>query len=128
MLVSAAGLVLRSRVGDYPVDAGPAIAAIVGGGLRRALDLQPLMGSLSVIVRAPFAVAADQLGAGEPGVYRAGVIPCVAATALLGVAIARARGSNLGSGPDELHLLVPVLAILTPASLAAVRTGHPEEL
>jgi hypothetical protein len=42
----------------------------------------------------------------------------------VGVAVARARGV----ADRELLLLVPVLAVLTPASLSAVRDGHPEEL
>jgi hypothetical protein len=123
VIVCIVGLVLRSSTGDYTTDAGPAIAALIAGHVHRALELQPLMGSFSLLVRAPFAWLAHAAGAGEQGIYRAGVVPCLAAAAALGVGLAR-----LGGGERGEALLIPVLAVLTPASLAAVKDGHPEEL
>jgi Glycosyltransferase family 87 len=117
-LAGAAGLFLRATLGDYPQDAGPAIGALVAGHPVRALDLQPLMGSLSVLVRAPFAYAAKAAGAGETGMYRAGLVPCVAALTAVGLWLARSSRNGV----------VLVLAIATPASFAAVKAGHPEEL
>jgi hypothetical protein len=124
MVLCGLGLVFRSGVGDYSIDAGPAVDALVRGDLHGALELQPLMGSFSVLLRAPFAFVAEALGVGHLWVYRAGLIPCVAATAVVGAALARARAA----GNRELLVLVPLLAVLSPASLAAVRYGHPEEL
>jgi hypothetical protein len=116
---ATAWLTVESSTGDYRRDAGPAIDALVRGHVLRAIQLQPLMGSLSLVLRAPFALAAHLGGYGETAVYRAGVLPCLAAPAAVGVAIAVRRTS--------VGLIVPLLAVLTPASLAAVRTGHPEE-
>lgn len=123
VLLAVAGLVLRASSGDYGMDAGPSLHALVTGHVGRALELQPLMGSFSLLVRLPFALAASVAGAGEPGVYRAGIVPCLGATAAVGVWLARRRGAPLNSG----QLVIPLLAVLTPASLATVRSGHPEE-
>ena len=117
-----AGLIARANVGDYPVDAGPSIAALARGDVRGAVNAQPLMGSVSILIRAPFAAAARELGAGQVGMYRAGVLPCIAAAAFLGMFLVRLLRKKDGA------ILVAVLAVLTPASLAAVRLGHPEEV
>lgn len=124
-LAGAALAVLASRgaLGDYSVDAGPAIGALIRGHVGYALAHQPLMGSLAVLARLPFAFAAKALGAGALGEYRAGVLPCVAALAVLGGFLVRLRPA----APAATVVLVPALAVLTPASLAAVKLGHPEE-
>ena len=113
----------RATLGDYPSDAGPTIHALIGGHVHQALAAQPLMGSLAVLVRVPFALAAGFFGGGELAVYRAGAIPCVAALAVLGVALVRMADANRWSDA----LLIPALAVLTPVSVAAVTAGHPEE-
>ncbi len=123
-LALAGGLVvlLVAGLGDYPADAGPAVAALAEGSLRRAAAVPFLMGPFSIVLRAPFVWAADRLGTGELGVYRAGIVPCLAAAAALGVALA--RRSRTGNWAP----LVAALAVLTPASVAAAGNGHPEEL
>ena len=124
-LVCIAGLVLVARLGDYPNDAGSAVAALAVGSFRRAAAVPFLMGPLSIVIRAPFAWAADRVGASALGVYRAGIVPCLLATYALGIVLAqRARAR---SGLDSLPLVVVVLATLSPASVAAVQMGHPEE-
>jgi hypothetical protein len=125
-LAGAAWLVLQSQLGDYPSDAGPAVAALAEGSFRRAAAVPFLMGPLSILLRAPFAWAAERLDAGDLVVYRAGVIPCLLVAVALGLALARRR-SALGAGSGSWPLVVPVLAVVSPASLAAVRAGHPEE-
>jgi hypothetical protein len=117
------GVLLQARVGEYAADAGPAVAALIGGHLHRFFQVQPLMGSFAVLARAPFALAAKLAGAGEKGEYRAGTLACLAAAAALGLWLVRLRGARPGA-----LVLVPVLAIATPASIAAVHTGHPEEI
>jgi len=117
-----AGLTLTASLGDYPADAGPSIHALVSGHVLRAIQLQPLMGSFAVLARLPFALAAALAGGGEVGVYRAGVLPCLLALGAVGLWLGRRSGLR-GAGA----LLVPALAVLNPASLDAVRTGHPEE-
>ena len=125
LAAAIAWLVLRSHLGDYPNDAGPAIQALAEGSFRRAAAVPFLMGPLSVVLRAPFVWVAHALGAGETGGYRTGLVPCLAVAAGLGVALA--RRSAVPSRTETWPLLVPLLAVLSPASLAAVRSGHPEE-
>ena len=115
-------VVALARLGDYPADAGPAVAALAHGSVRGAAAVPILMGPLSIWIRAPFAWAAHMVGAGELGVYRAGVVPCVVAALALGVVLARR------SRMPEWAPLVAALAVLTPASVAAAANGHPEEL
>jgi hypothetical protein len=122
MLTGGAVVLLVARLGDYPADAGPAVAALAQGSLRRAAAVPFLMGPFSIVLRAPFVWAADRLGAGDLGVYRAGIVPCLAAAAALGVVLAR-RSRSASWAP-----LVAALAVLTPASVAAASNGHPEEL
>jgi hypothetical protein len=124
--LSIAWLAIRARLGDYPGDAGPAIAAFVAGDLHRAFAVPFLMGPLSILLRVPFGWVAHSSGVGELGVYRVGVVVCLAAAGGLGVALARA--SARASGERSWPLLVPLLAIVSPASLAAVEWGHPEEV
>jgi hypothetical protein len=123
-LALAGGLLLiaLARLGDYPADAGPAVAALAHGSVRGAAAVPILMGPLSIWARAPFAWAAHALGAGELGVYRAGIVPCVAAALALGLVLARR------SRMPEWAPLVAALAVLTPASVAAAENGHPEEV
>ncbi len=119
--VSSIVLVQQSRLGDYVVDAGPALQALVAGHVGRAIAHQPLMGSFAVVARLPFAAAASLAGAGDTGIYRAGVLACALALAAVGVTLARVADQR------PWALALPFLAILNPAALAAVRSGHPEE-
>jgi len=112
-----------ARTGDYLDDAGPPLDALASGNLHRFLVLQPLMGPVSVLVRLPFVAGARLAGAGELARYRAGAFPCLVAAAVLGLVLVRLRGLR----PNRA-VLVLVLAVVTPASLAAVRFGHPEEV
>ena len=116
-------LELQASLSEYLGDAGPAVNALVAGHIHRFLTVQPLMGSFSVLVRAPFALAAKLGGGGELAEYRAGVLVCALAAAAVGVWLVRLR-----QVPPSSLLLVPVLAILTPASVQAVHDGHPEEI
>ncbi len=97
--------------------------SLIGGHFGRFLDDQPLMGSFALLARAPFALLASLAGGGGSVIYEAGVLACV--LALCAVAFLLISRGDL---PPNRLLLIPVLAILTPASRAAVESGHPEEM
>ena len=117
---------LNTSTGDYPKDAGPAIRALLDADLGAAFASQPLMGSLSVLVRLPFAAAAELAGGGELLAYQLGSIPCVAAAGGLGLAIARwmeRRGASLAA-----CLATVACCMVNPLTWVALELGHPEEL
>ena len=116
----------NASVGDYPNDAGNTIGALLDGRVGAALAGQPLMGSLSILVRLPFAALADLTGGGELLAYQLGSIPCVAAAGVLGLAIARwmeRRGASTGA-----CIATVVFCMANPLTWEALRLGHPEEL
>lgn len=116
----------NGATGDYPSDAGPAIRALLAGRVGDALASQPIMGSLSVLVRLPFAALANATGGGDLAAYRLGCIPCLVVLALAGLALARAMGrAGLGRAPCAA---AAALCLLNPLTWDALRLGHPEEL
>ena len=132
VLAAGALIVFTSHVlGDYaspePADnAAPAIRDLLAGDLHRYLADQPLMGSWSIIVRLPFAALASLLGGGTTLTYQLGALPCVVAPGLVGVLVAR-RMRAAGRSPG-LRALAIALCLVNPATFAALRGGHPEEL
>ena len=115
-----------ARLGDYWSDAKPAVDALAAGHLRDALNTQPLMGPFSILLRAPFVAVAHSAGADALLSYQVGVVPCLAAAIPLGVALARwSPGARRTRG---LSILIVLIAVATPASGDAIRTGHPEEV
>jgi hypothetical protein len=118
--------------GDYaahsPVNgdnAGPAIDALVHGHLATMASQQPLMGLTSLILRAPFAALGGALGAGPGLVYGLGALACLLPLILLGgwmvgrpVPLERRFGALIAAG----------IIVAGPATVEAVRVGHPEEL
>lgn len=120
-------LALANRsAGDYPRDAGPAIDALLDGDVSGALERQPLMGSLSIVVRWPFAALARGLGGDDLLVYQLGTIPCLIAVGLLGLALA-ARMRRRGQAPSAC-IAAATLCLVNPLTWEAIRLGHPEEL
>jgi hypothetical protein len=111
-------------MGDYAVDSGPTIHQLVMGHLHAALDQQPAMGPVSILLRAPFAWL---LGAGNMlDEFRAGSLPCLLVAGAVGIYVARrarAAGRSFWIG-----LLIVGLAVLNPANLHAIGDGHPEEI
>jgi hypothetical protein len=113
-------------VGDYPTQVGPGIDALAHGNLGRFLQEQPVYGSFSALVRAPFAALGFALGRSDIDVYRLGAFPC-----LLALGLVSARFAVLGARRGQTALVsIAVLAVtmLNPATLSAVYDGHPEEL
>src|SRR5207245_3140639 len=99
--VAAALISVGTGLGvDYPGPswigndaASPSIEALVAGNLHGFFAQQPMMGSFSLVLRAPFAALAS-LGGGKLLLeYRLGVFPCVLALGVLGLAVVR-----MGSG------------------------------
>ena len=113
-------------LGDYPRDAGPGIAAVANGQFLAGLGAKALMGSVSILMRAPFVALTHAAGLGELWEYRAGAVVCLAPAAAVGVGLA----SQLWARPhsDWVVGTVAILAVANPATAAAVRYGHPEEV
>jgi hypothetical protein len=98
LLISAHEAFSVTSVGDYPGDAGAAVAALIHGNLHALAQAHPAMGDLSLLLRAPFAALAYIGRPTELSVYRWGVVPCVISVAVLGLwlaGIARARGTGM---------------------------------
>ncbi len=110
---------------DYDSEARPALDALVHGHAVLFLQLAPAYGG-SLLLRAPFVLAAKLWGGGELAMFRAAAAPCMAASALLGVWLVsrmRARGDSLAARGAAL-----LLCVANPVTLAALQYGHPEEL
>jgi hypothetical protein len=117
---------LNTSTGDYPNDAGPTIQALLDREFGAALASQPLMSTLSILFRLPFAAAADFAGGGDLLVYQLGSIPCVAAAGVLGLAIARwmeRRGASRAA-----CIATVVFSMVNPLTREVLALGHPEEL
>ena len=118
-------LARRGTPGDYPMDAEPGIDALLRGDIRGFLDEQPLMGSFSLLVRAPFAALGDVFGGGVDDRYRFGIVPCAAAAVALvihAVTTMRGRGESLVSAA-----VLSYATLFGTAAVGAVTYGHPEE-
>jgi hypothetical protein len=128
---AAAAALFGHGTGDYGQagredDAAPALQALLHGDLGRYAAVQPLMGSFSLLLRAPLAGLAQLLGGDAFAVYRAGALACLLAAALLGLAVARLMVQR-GRSPAAAGLVALICAV-NPATLDAVRLGHPEEV
>ena len=128
-VLAVAALSLRAAIGmeaglDYFADAGGSIDALVRWDLQGFFAEQPLMGSFSLLVRAPF--VAPVFHGTVDAVYFAGALPCLLATLVLGLALAR-MAADRGQGP-AVQGLVAGLAVLNPLTFRALHWGHPEEL
>lgn len=109
---------------DYFSDASAAIDALVRGDLDGFFASQPLMGSFSLLLRAPF--VAPVFDGSLATVYYAGALPCVLATVVLGLALARLLADR--GQPPAVQGLVAGLAVVNPLTFRALHWGHPEEL
>jgi hypothetical protein len=132
VLVASAWIAWRATsAGDYLTDAGPPIDALVHGRVHDFLAARPLMGPLSLFVRAPFAALAyvgdhSGLQALYNDQYRLGVFPCLVAAGIVGVALARMMEQR---GSSRLaQAAVVAVCVVNPVSLRAVYFEHPEEV
>lgn len=109
---------------DYVIDAGGPIDALVRGDWKEFFANQPLMGSVSLFVRAPFVWPVFH--ASISTVYWVGALPCV--LALLGLAIWLLREMQRRGRSDLEQAMVGAALVLSPLSVRALHWGHPEEL
>jgi hypothetical protein len=110
---------------DYEIEARPAIEALVHGHLLDFLRLAPAYGG-SLIERAPFALLPGLWSGGPLAVYRMLALPCLLATAVLGVwlvARMRTRGSS-----KLARAVALAVCVVNPITLPALEIGHSEEL
>lgn len=131
----AALLAARTPLGvDYSGPVGtlcdcPAtpIRALAHGRLHNFLATQPVMGSGSLLLRAPFAALGLHVTSGtETDLYRFGAFPCLLAAGLLAVYLfGRLRELRR---PWLSVVLVPVLVAVNPLTNRALHYGHPEEV
>ena len=110
---------------DYDAEAAPAYALLVGGDVGGFIAHLPAYGG-SLIMRAPFALAASALGGGDVAVFRAVGFPCLLAGAALGVVLVASLLAR-GAGRGTVAVAVAVCAA-NPITLRALDVGHPEEL
>jgi hypothetical protein len=110
----------------YCDDAQPAIDALIHGDLHRFFATQPLMGPVTLFLRAPFAALAGLHDYDLKLIYQLGALPCLlvlAAVALWVAATIRERG-----GPWWRAALTGALLLVNPMVFRALDVGHPEEL
>jgi hypothetical protein len=107
-------------------DAGPSIDALSHGDLREFFAEQPPMGSFSLLLRTPPAVASNLADGSDLLVYRSGVFICVLAAGLLAVflAISMIRRGR----PWTIWALVAAAIVINPLTYQAAYWGHPEEV
>jgi hypothetical protein len=122
-------LTLRASAGmepglDYFGDASAAIDALARGDLTGFFASQPMMGSFSLLLRAPF--VATVFDSSLDAVYFAGALPCILATVVLGLALARVAAER--GQPLAVQGIVAGLAVINPITFRALHWGHPEEL
>ncbi len=110
---------------DYGVEAQPAFEALTHGHVLLFLQLSPVYGG-SLIERAPFALLPGVWGGGSLAVYRMTALPCLLACAALGTwIVADMRRAGRAAAVRAVALCV---CVANPVTLAALETGHPEEL
>jgi hypothetical protein len=130
-LVAAAGCAALAWLGlygagwnDYEVELRPAVEALVAGHIHTFLSVSPVYGG-SLIERAPFALL-GRLAGGEPATYRLLALPCLLASAALGVwLLARMRAERR---PLLARAVALGVCVANPVTLKALELGHPEEL
>jgi hypothetical protein len=111
---------------DYDYQVAPAMNALLGGDVAEFFRVQPVYGGFAVLARLPFAALARLGDGGQLLVYQLGVLPCLMALGLAGFFVTRMMRDR-GQSPLA-QLLVGVLLLVNPVTLAAIERGHPEEL
>jgi hypothetical protein len=106
-------------------DPEASLYALAHGDVDGFFELQPAMGMLSLLLRAPLVAAAYAFDGGEAAGYRLGSLACLLVLGLAGVWLARLavrRGATLYSAVALIALVVAA-----GATLKAIGFGHPEE-
>lgn len=131
--VAALTVFTTAGTGDYqalaPVagdNAAPALTALTHGDVGSFVSHQPLMGLVSLVVRAPAVLVASAVGAGPSIGYRLGALVCLLALVLGSAVLVSVPGVR---SVERLPALAAALLLLAgPATVAAVSVGHPEEV
>jgi hypothetical protein len=123
VLAGAAGL-RELEWSDYEQEALPAVQALTGGDLAGFVARAPAYGG-SLLLRAPFALAADAAGGGADAVWRALAAPALLAVAGLGLVLWSVLAR---AGRPRAAWAALALAVLHPTVLRALEYGHPEEV
>jgi hypothetical protein len=132
-IAAAVVAIAQPRLGDYgtahvgsnPDNAAPAIDALVHGDFGRLPAVQPVMGPVSLILRAPFALLGRAVG-GHRLEYGLGAVACMWALVALGLVLAaRVRRRDGGLAAPAAVVLV---LVANPLTLGALDAGHPEEI
>jgi hypothetical protein len=134
VFILAATVVIAARADtlwDYSTDAGPPVDALAHLRIHEFLADRPIMGPLSIVLRAPFAALGQVVAAGGSkhqylSDYRFGIFPCLVAAGVFGLVLARML-ERRGDGVLARAAVV-ILAVVNPVSLRAIRFGHPEEI
>jgi glycosyl transferase family 87 len=106
-------------------DAGPSIEALSHGDLNGFFDEQPIMGSVSLLLRTPPTMLAHAVGGDDLLVYRFGVFVCLLAAGLLAVFLAVTMIQR--GRPWMLWALLAAACLINPLTYQAAFYGHPEE-
>jgi hypothetical protein len=110
---------------DYGIEAASSVHELIRSNFEGFLLHAPAYGG-SLLVRAPFALAANLWGGGELADYRMLAFPCLVAAGCLGVWLTnrlRANGRSMLAGGS---LIVVLMA--NPVLLYALEIGHAEEI
>jgi hypothetical protein len=113
---------------DFPREAWAPYQALFHGHLIRFLQTAPAyVGSL--VLRAPFALAAHAFGAGMRVTYIATALPCVLTPALLAGWLVPRRYQAAAATRQHNRRLWPLdLFMFTPPAIFCITMGHPEDL
>ncbi|HEX5593063.1 MAG TPA: glycosyltransferase 87 family protein [Solirubrobacterales bacterium] len=125
-LVALLSAWLASRpaaMGDWDGDAAAAVHALASGNVGDYLSSAPMMGPFATLVQAPFVALSGATGLTA---YHWASFPCLLAAGLVGIRLTRAATSR-GMSPFGATLL-PLICLLNPLTLEALRYGHPEEI
>ena len=131
LLVFLAIDLASTQVGDYVPDEAvqnpaPAIQALANGSVGGFVDLHPVMGSFSLLLRAPFIALSDSLGGDRLLGYQLGALVCFIPALIVGGWLAREIQAR---GRSRLEAMVfGVLVAINPITLDALHMGHPEEV
>jgi Glycosyltransferase family 87 len=124
---TAMGVDYAGPPGTFCDCAATPVRALAHGRLHEFLASQPVMGSASLLLRAPFAALGLLLGrTSDLDLYRLGTFPCLLAASLLGVYLFRRMRAL--RRPALACMLVPVIVAVNPLTTRALHYGHPEEL
>lgn len=104
--------------------AGESVEALARLDFGEAAARQPIMGPVSLLLRAPFVALAGLFGGGMLLEYRLGSLACLLPLAALAFALARMVE---GERPWAQRLLVIGLVLAGPTTFKSLFWGHPED-